>query len=593
MFYCFHRFKTHNNEEPSVMNQHQKYGSIAIEEVDETVGQPKNDVITTKQTNKVVVFLKHHKPGLLLLAMTTLLVILSLSYFHKDGSEKPSSTLISQEHDENEALFYGEQLVDHFGDKPTEFWSHRYYVSTKHFGGAGHPILLVVGGEGSLDHGMLYPFVTNVLAERFGAAVVQPEHRFYGPYKPIQHATTDQLLKLLTPHQAMSDMIRLVHHHLRETEFKECSLDRSSPSYCPIITIGGSYPGFLSAMFRLVYPDIVDAAYASSAPLYMYAQMGDPNAYYDIVTEAAEHSSPGCPHSVKQTLLDVVDEIKAATSLDDAAVRVGICPDSIPKDVTQNSLGDALVTMTSYSFADYDMDYYPPGPDTGLSKICKLFQNPKLNSLDTMKSFFHSLLLQEVEEEDGCDMATVECTPKQERKEVRKETGGRNCFDISSQLGSDDDTEEEEDTDDDGKMWNFQTCTNLIFVIGFSETSMFATRNSTYEEQLEALKKDCYEQFGEGATPRPHELVEEWGFDDLVKQGATRILFTNGLEDMWSGGSILEDLSDSLLALNFENGAHHSDLSHQGPSDADTDDIKEGFIQIAAILENWLDEIRK
>jgi pimeloyl-ACP methyl ester carboxylesterase len=574
-------------------HQHQKYGAIAIEKVDETVGQPKHDLSTPKQTNKAVAFFKQHKPGLSLLAMTTLLLIALPFYFHKDGRDEPALLPSALIDDENEALFYDKQLVDHFGDQHTEFWSHRYYKSTKHFGGAGHPILLVVGGEGSLDHGMLYPFVTDVLAERFGAAVVQPEHRFYGPYKPISHASTGQLLKLLTPHQAMADMLRLVHHHLRETDFEDCSLERSSPSYCPIITIGGSYPGFLSAMFRLVYPDIVDAAYASSAPLYMYAQMGDPNVYYDIVTTAAEHASPGCPHSVKQTLLDVADEIKAASSLEDAAVRVGICPDSIPKNITQESLGDALVTIASYSFADYDMDYYPPGPDTGLSKICKLFQNPKLDSLDTMKSFFQSLLLQGVEQEDGCDMATVDCDPKQELKEVQNETGRHNCFDISTQLSSDDDAEEEEEAaDDDGKMWNFQTCTSLIFVIGFSETSMFATRNSTYEDQLEALKKDCYEQFGEGATPRPHELVDEWGFDDLVKQGASRILFTNGLEDMWSGGSIMEDLSPSLLALNFENGAHHSDLSHQGPSDADTDDIKEGFVQIAAILENWLDEIR-
>ena len=71
------------------------------------------------------------------------------------------------------------------------------------------------------------------------------------------------------------------------------------------------------------------------------------------------------------------------------------------------------------------------------------------------------------------------------------------------------------------------------------------------------------------------------------------ILFTNGMDDMWSGssselcflsafdgisiymnqlntrcciikysagGSYLEDVSDSILALNFENGAHRSDF---------------------------------
>ena len=61
---------------------------------------------------------------------------------------------------------------------------------------------------------------------------------------------------------------------------------------------------------------------------------------------------------------------------------------------------------------------------------------------------------------------------------------------------------------------------------------------------------------------------------------------------MWSGGSYLEDLSDTILALNFENGAHHSDLRTVGPGDWDTDDIKEGYVKITNILAKWLDEIK-
>jgi hypothetical protein len=61
---------------------------------------------------------------------------------------------------------------------------------------------------------------------------------------------------------------------------------------------------------------------------------------------------------------------------------------------------------------------------------------------------------------------------------------------------------------------------------------------------------------------------------------------------MWSGGSYLENVTDSIIALNFENGAHHSDLSHVGPTDKDTDDIKAGFVQITNILAGWLNEIK-
>jgi lysosomal Pro-X carboxypeptidase len=38
------------------------------------------------------------------------------------------------------------------------------------------------------------------------------------------------------------------------------------------------------------------------------------------------------------------------------------------------------------------------------------------------------------------------------------------------------------------------------------------------------------------------------------------------------------NVSNTVTAINFINGAHHSDLSHVGPSDADTDDIKHGYV---------------
>ena len=515
------------------------------------------------------------------------MTLLLITNNNKGGSHSSvlPSTSLAGEHDGNKALFYNKQILDHFGDDNSSVWSHRYYKSIKHFGGPGHPIFLAVGGEGAFDHGMLYPFVTDVLTKRFGAAVVQPEHRFYGPYQPVANATVDELLQLLTPQQAMADMIRLVTHHLSKTVFEGCSPDRASPAYCPLITVGGSYPGFLSAMFRLVYPDVVDAAYASAAPFYMYDQRSDPNAYYDIVTAVAEHASPGCPYAMKQTLLDVVDEIMAAASLQEAAAHVGICDDLIPDHITtKEMLSDALVQITSYSFADHDMDCYPSGPDTGLSKVCKLFQDPKFNTIDTMRAFFDSLLIQQVEEEAGCDMPTVQCNPEEELQIVRDANEGRDCFDLN--------TQDPDGTDSavEGTMWDFQTCTTVIFLAGLSETSMFPAHNATYAD----LTKECHKSFGNGVTPRPREVADLWGFDDLVKQGASHILFTNGGHDMcWSGGGVLEDLSDSLLALNFANGAHHSDLSHEGPSDKDTDDIKEGFVKIADILGNWLDEIRE
>ncbi len=39
------------------------------------------------------------------------------------------------------------------------------------------------------------------------------------------------------------------------------------------------------------------------------------------------------------------------------------------------------------------------------------------------------------------------------------------------------------------------------------------------------------------------------------------------------------------------NGAHHSDLSHIGPSDTDTDDVKDAHKVIGNLIEEWLNDV--
>ncbi|EJK50369.1 hypothetical protein THAOC_30673, partial [Thalassiosira oceanica] len=151
-----------------------------------------------------------------------------------DGASRPSREQYpyGADHDEDEELFYADQLVDHF-DGSTDTWDNRYYASSRYYGGPGHPIFMVVGGEGSLEK-MLYPFVNEHLAFHFGAAVVQIEHRFYGPYQPLPNATVEELTELLTPQQAMADMVRLTKHF--KDELGCGGYDRTSPEYCPVVS---------------------------------------------------------------------------------------------------------------------------------------------------------------------------------------------------------------------------------------------------------------------------------------------------------------------------------------------------------------------
>lgn len=140
-----------------------------------------------------------------------------------------------------------------------------------------------------------------------------------------------------------------------------------------------------------------------------------------------------------------------------------------------------------------------------------------------------------------------------------------------------------------GESWDFQTCSFLVEAIGTSgKTDMFPPRPWS----LGWLGEHCNARFG--FKPTPTALVDAWGFDadGLRRQGASRILFTNGLNDGWSAGGFIDDVDPAaeLLTLNMPNGAHHSDLRHTRPcpSPDETADVLEARAKATVILARWL-----
>jgi hypothetical protein len=63
----------------------------------------------------------------------------------------------------------------------------------------------------------------------------------------------------------------------------------------PVISFGGSYGGMLTAWFRKIYPNVVDGAISSSAPVMMTAQVTDPYAFWKVVTDDFGSANKFCP----------------------------------------------------------------------------------------------------------------------------------------------------------------------------------------------------------------------------------------------------------------------------------------------------------
>jgi hypothetical protein len=365
--------------------------------------------------------------------------------------------------------------------------------------------------------------------------------------------------------------------------------DRLSPEFCPVISVGGSYPGFLSAMARLLYPEVIDMAYAASAPLKFYAQQVDSKSYYQHITNVADQCLPGCAKSVHKTLYTAMKwiQLQSNDQLQLSSEALGICPKTLPNYITNTSvLVDEVLMMIGYTFANDNMAFYPPNSNnTRLRHACQLFVDNTSNknatskaSVDTLQKFFVSHLA-------SLSISSTLTHAQEEQQPT--------CFDMQKQLptgpratiSSGDWSGVGSGTS--GESWDFQTCTLLVEAIGFDGSMFYPPRKWS----LDWLRRHCQDRFG--VKPEPYRLAQAWGFDDLQRRGnASRILFTNGLNDGWSVGSILTNLSDSLIALNFPNGAHHSDLSGKGPSDDDTEDIRQGFDTIKSILQRWLGELK-
>jgi len=277
---------------------------------------------------------------------------------------------------------------------------------------------------------------------------------------------------------------------------------------------------------------------------------------------------------VRNSLKFVAGLMDAASDNDvkSMAEKIGVCADNIPSfaSSTMQNFKDEIMMVVGYTFANYNMGNYPPDKTTDLFHTCVLFQDMGVEAVDKV-----ARLLNGLNEDDSAE-----------------------CFDMNTQVPSGDNpTITSGDwsgvgTGGDGEMWDFQTCSYLVETIGFSgKSDMFPARPWT----MDWLNSHCGDRFD--VKPNPSQYANDWGFDDIIKNtDVSRVLFTNGLNDGWSVGSICETLDAGdrqLIAMNFPNGAHHSDLSHSAPGLNDTPDIQEGHAAIIQLFHKWFKDIKE
>merc|ERR1719410_2434105 len=108
------------------------------------------------------------------------------------------------------------------------------------------------------------------------------------------------------------------------------------------------------------------------------------------------------------------------------------------------------------------------------------------------------------------------------------------------------------------------------------------------------LNEHCMERFGIQANIREAWMTQEFGLDPAYfyeKMGeiTSHIVFSNGMQDGWHCGGVMRNLSDTLIAITIENGAHGSDM--RADSDDDTADMIQARQRERMILRQWIEEI--
>ncbi|GAB0098733.1 thymus-specific serine protease [Sergentomyia squamirostris] len=157
------------------------------------------------------------------------------------------------------------QWLDHFDENCTETWNNTYYIDES-FYEPGGPIFLYVG-----DMQFYYTwyrlnsshFVD--IAREAGALLIGTEHRYYGESRPTADLTTDNLIYLSTA-QALEDVAELIRF------IKSSSPDLENAK---VIASGVGHGGALATWLRQRYPDLVHAAWSSSAKLNALLNFGE------------------------------------------------------------------------------------------------------------------------------------------------------------------------------------------------------------------------------------------------------------------------------------------------------------------------------
>lgn len=419
---------------------------------------------------------------------------------------------------------YFEQQIDHFGFLENGTFKQRYLVSEQHWHQKGGPILFYTGNEGDITW-----FCNNTgfmwdVAEELGAMLVFAEHRYYGDSLPfgLDSYSDGKHLNYLTSEQALADFAVLI----RELKRTVLGAEQS-----PVIAVGGSYGGMLSAWMRMKYPNVVVGALAASAPIWQFPDMVPCGNFYKIVTEDFARSGLNCADNIRRSW-KAIDNISTTESGLPWLSRIfSLCLPLKKEDLAgfKSWLQETWVNLAMVDYP-YEANFLQPLPRWPIPVVCK---HLRLDSTASDKQLLHGV--------------------SQAVRVYYNYTGNAPCLNTSQTA-----------TGNLGFIgWYYQACTEMVMPMCTDGV------NDMFEPQewnFPAFSEECNKLFG--VRPRPDWAQTVYGGFDIASH--SNIIFSNGGLDPWSSGGVTKNISDSLVAIVIPDGAHHLDLRYNNEFDPES-----------------------
>jgi len=431
---------------------------------------------------------------------------------------------------------YFDQRNDHFRKNDVSTFKQRYIINDTYWGGNPYPIFVMLGGEGPMAATELTGrFIINEKTAVYKALMVSIEHRFYGNSTPGDGTLKTDNLHLLSADQALADYAVLIKY----------VKDLYNATNSKVVTFGGSYSGSLSAWMRQKYPNIVDIAYASSAPV--QAQLDFPE-YFKVVTDSVGDK---CALRIAQAF-KTIEKYMSKNKTKLLEDFKGCNKNMVTKDdeVTfLESLSDSVAGCVQYS-GDNNM----LGRAWNVSRMCDIITKGD-DPYDAYVAFTRAFM--------GDD-----CLDS-------------NYDDVINELKNAD----PRNPNAAGRSWTYQTCVEY----GYYQTDESDDVPFSQRVNLQYFLGMCEKVFNITESGKCVDYTNDYYGGRNVN--SDKIVFLNGSVDPWHALGLVNDTSkpNDMPVCYIQGTAHCADLYSTSPNDLST--LNEARTKAWKYVDDWINDL--